>query len=136
MGGRFISALVVVFGAAVAIGVLAARNQTPSAVAVAPTPLSSPVPTPAPNQVEILPDPANSSTGLYQPALLNVHVGQTVTWVNLDDKAHTAVADSGAFTTPVIGPNETATWVPKKTGTYVYGDYLHPEMHGTIVVTP
>jgi plastocyanin len=83
-----------------------------------------------------LPDSSNSSSSIYLPGILTVHVGQTVTWVNLDDKAHTALADNGAFTTPIIGPHESATWAAKQAGTFSYGDYLHPEMHGTIVVAP
>jgi plastocyanin len=136
MGQRFIVSVIVVFGAAAIIGVVAARNQPSPAAAVVPTPLPTPLPTPAPHSVDILPDPSDQSIGMYQPASLTVSVGEKVTWVNLDTKAHTAIADNGAFSTAVIAPGEKASWVPSKPGTYTYSCYIDPDMHGTIVVKP
>ena len=134
MGPRFIVSVVLVFGLAAVIGVVEARNQAAPAVAIVPTAAPTPAPTTAPNAIDILPDPSDSEHGIFKPSTLTIKVGQKVTWLNLDGKAHSAIADNSAFTTSVMLTGETATWTPTKAGTYTYGDYVDPDMHGTIVV--
>jgi len=70
----------------------------------------------------------------FSPVTLTIVSGQTVTFVNRDDDAHTVTATNGSFDSRGLDTN--AVWrhrfgVP---GTYAYFCQLHPFMKGTIVV--
>lgn len=137
MGPRFSLAVVVVFGLAVLIGVIAAKNQSQSSSA-APLPTAAPtsVPTPAPHHIDILPDPSGSAAGIYQPAQYTTTVGSKVTWTNLDVTDHSVTADNGAFNSDVLARGQSFSWTPKKPGVYGYGDFLHSDVTGRLVVKP
>ncbi|MDQ3043551.1 MAG: plastocyanin/azurin family copper-binding protein [Chloroflexota bacterium] len=73
---------------------------------------------------------------VFDPALVEVPAGATVTWVNDTDTSHTvmgrdlAFADSGP-----LEPGESFSQIFTVPGTYVYICGPHPNMTGTIVVT-
>lgn len=71
---------------------------------------------------------------LFQPQMLTVLVGATVTWVNQDSDGHTATSDTGLFDLTLVGSGGTNGWTFTKAGTYYYHCSLHTEMVGTIVV--
>ena len=83
-----------------------------------------------------MPNASGSPEARYDPATITVRVGQRVTWVNTDSIAHTATSDDGTFNTGVLAAGERGSWTPRTSGTYTYGDFLHPDMHGTVVVQP
>jgi plastocyanin len=136
MNARFSAALVFVLAVAVFVGVLAARSQPSTAavptVVVQPTPL----PTPSAFHIDIGPNPTGNPSARYVPSPYTIHVGQRVTWVNVDSVTHTATADKGTFNSGVLSPGQHYSWSPVKAGTYTYSDFVHPEMHGVITVLP
>lgn len=69
----------------------------------------------------------------FEPSIVTVHVGETVTWLNKDIVDHTATSRDGAFdvTTPKGKP---ARWRAAKVGEYAYYCRLHPNMMGVIRV--
>ncbi len=72
---------------------------------------------------------------VFRPGSVTVSVGATVTFLNDDDRAHTATAndfrwDSGIFDT---GQNYQKTF--STAGTYSYFCVIHPDMTGTILVS-
>ena len=71
----------------------------------------------------------------FQPAQLEVHVGDTVEFKNEDIFAHTVTADDGSFDSGLIQPG--ATWKLKvtKTGTIAYHCTPHPNMKAELVVS-
>lgn len=69
----------------------------------------------------------------YSPAAVSIKVGQTVTWINDDDRDHT-VNGGKAFNSGTIGAGESYTHKFTKAGTYAYGCKLHPRMKGTVEV--
>lgn len=136
MDARSSVTLVFALALAVFIGVLAARSQPQTTAAPAPTAAPTRVPTPLPNHVNIEPNPSGNPLAVFAPATLTVAVGQKVTWVNLDTVDHSVIADDGAFNTGVLSPGEQTSWRPRRAGTYSYGDFLHPDLHGVLVVRP
>lgn len=70
----------------------------------------------------------------FAPTRLTISAGQTVTFVNQDDDAHTVTATDGAFDSKGLDTNGTWRHTFAKPGTYTYFCELHPFMKGTIVV--
>ncbi len=71
----------------------------------------------------------------YQPARIEVKVGESVTWTNQDAAPHTVTARDGisfASTTLSQGANFTHTFT--KAGSYDYYCTYHPNMRGTVIV--
>jgi len=71
----------------------------------------------------------------YDPPTLTVKRGDAVTWVNRDPYPHTVTAQ-GAFDSKEIAADGKWTYVARKAGRYDYICTLHPNMKGTLVVTP
>lgn len=75
---------------------------------------------------------------MFNPMVIKVKVGTTVTWTNQDSVHHNVVADtisSDAPNGPLICKGETYSFTFKKVGTYIFHCMPHPYMHGTVVVT-
>jgi plastocyanin len=70
----------------------------------------------------------------FNPKELEVPVGSTVTWTNLDAVAHTATGDAGEFNSGNLDPGQSYSFDFKTPGSYVYNCAYHPGMQGTIVV--
>ncbi len=71
----------------------------------------------------------------FDPADLEVGVGDTVEWVNEDDFDHNVVADSGAdFASDDFGKDGTFEWTAAEPGEVTYECTIHPGMTGTITV--
>lgn len=70
----------------------------------------------------------------FVPAKLSVTVGQSVTFTNDDDDAHTVTAKDGTFDSKGLDSNGVWRHVFTRPGEYVYFCELHPFMKGTIVV--
>lgn len=79
-------------------------------------------------EVQIVDDEADA----FQPGTVTIDVGQSVTWVNLDDDDHTA--SSAGFDTGIIRPGELATVTFSEPGSFVYSCQIHPEMVGRVEV--
>jgi plastocyanin len=70
----------------------------------------------------------------YQPAMLTVDVGETVTWSNTTLMPHTVTAVEGAFDSGTMNGQTSFAFTFSKTGTFLYSCTIHPSMKGTVVV--
>jgi plastocyanin len=70
----------------------------------------------------------------FVPATLTVQAGETVTFINDDDDAHTVTANDGSFDSKGLDTNHSWKHTFAKAGVYKYFCELHPYMKGTIVV--
>jgi amicyanin len=72
----------------------------------------------------------------FEPPVLTMKVGTTVTWVNDDDIPHLVSEKDGKFRSSALDTNETFSQTFKDAGTIEYFCVLHPHMTGKIVVEP
>jgi plastocyanin len=72
----------------------------------------------------------------FTPPSVSVQVGQRVIWRNNDVVAHTATANNGAFNTGLIAPGSQAGVTMNSAGTFGYFCAVHPNMTGTVSVSP
>lgn len=82
----------------------------------------------------------------FQPARLEIKVGEKVTWKNYDLTDHTVTAKAKParpdgqgkprFDSGLMKPGDSFSYRFEKEGTYDYACTIHPSMTGTIVVMP
>ena len=70
----------------------------------------------------------------FRPDKIEIEPGDTVVWVNKDDRDHTVVSDDGAFESGRIRNGKSYEKKFDKPGKYDYGDDLHPRMRGVVIV--
>jgi plastocyanin len=70
----------------------------------------------------------------FTPKTLTVTAGQSVTFVNDDDDAHTVTAVDGSFDSKGLDTGSVWRHAFTKPGSYQYFCELHPFMQGTVVV--
>src|SRR5207245_391610 len=76
-----------------------------------------------------------STAAGYDPATLNVALGDTVTWTNVDTAApHTVTAQNGSFDSGFLAKGATWSFTPAAAGTFAYYCAFHPGMLATLVV--
>ena len=78
---------------------------------------------------------ANAKGFAFDPATVQVKVGQKVTWTNGDSAPHTVTLDGGQCTTAQFQGGASATLVFNVAGSYPFHCQVHPTMKGTIVVS-
>jgi plastocyanin len=71
----------------------------------------------------------------FEKATVTIQAGGKVTWKNMGQTPHTATADDGSFDTATVDPGKLKAETFKQPGTITYHCSIHPQMHGTIVVT-
>jgi polyvinyl alcohol dehydrogenase (cytochrome) len=75
----------------------------------------------------------------YATANVSIPQGGSLTFTNLDVPQHDVLADDGSFTTPLIGPGQSAPVAGVEAlapGAYSFYCSLHRNMTGTLTVTP
>lgn len=70
----------------------------------------------------------------FLPEDLTINIGDTVTWTNDDDGAHTVTADDGQFDSGNMGEGATWSYTFTEAGTYEYKCKYHSSMTGTVIV--
>jgi plastocyanin len=70
----------------------------------------------------------------FRPLVTTVSVGDTVTWKNNDTVSHQVVADSGAFSGPVLKAGESWSFTFTKADGYPYRDKLNEKLRGSVNV--
>lgn len=70
----------------------------------------------------------------YDPARIQVRVGDTIRWTNLDIAPHTASANDLSWDTKELKRNESGEIVVKDGMELAYFCVFHPHMKGEIVV--
>lgn len=74
---------------------------------------------------------------MFNPGVIKVKVGDTVTWTNSDSVHHNVVADNASADAPngpLLANGESYSFKFTKAGTYTYHCAPHPYMHGTVIV--
>jgi plastocyanin len=72
----------------------------------------------------------------FAPAIVHVHAGEEVTFVNSDDETHTVTSDTALFDSGRMDEKARYAHTFAKPGTYAYHCAIHTFMKGTIVVDP
>jgi plastocyanin len=72
----------------------------------------------------------------FQPKELEIAVGTTVTWTNVDDVPHTATSkdDPQTFDSKALDTDEKFSFTFTKPGKYPYYCKVHPHMMGVVTV--
>jgi LPXTG-motif cell wall-anchored protein len=70
----------------------------------------------------------------FSPKSITIDAGDTVTWRNTDDVAHSATAEDGTFDTGTFGEGASRSETFDTAGTFQYICTPHPFMKGTIKV--
>jgi plastocyanin len=100
-----------------------------------PTPPPTPAPSGPPPAAKVtIVEPGNVNDWGYSPSRVVIQAGQTVTFTNSGQIAHTVTAKEGAFDTGLLKNGQSATVKFDKPGSYEYFCVPHPWMTGTIVV--
>jgi len=74
------------------------------------------------------------------PSVVNVNIGDTVTWSNDDTAAHTVTSGTAAdgpdgnFDSSLFMAGTTFSWTADKAGTFPYVCMVHPWMEGAVIV--
>lgn len=72
----------------------------------------------------------------FDPTPLTIPVGTTVVWTNQDTAPHTATSDTkGVFDTGLLQKGQSGKITFNTAGTFTYYCTVHPNMHGTVIVT-
>lgn len=71
----------------------------------------------------------------YEPANVSVKVGDSVTWINADDRDHTVQAVDNSFNSGNLKPGQSFTFVFENPGSFQYECAYHPRMRGTVQVS-
>jgi plastocyanin len=70
----------------------------------------------------------------FNPKLITVKAGDTITWVDHDDIPLTVASQTQAFRSKALDTDDKFSFTFATPGTYPYFCALHPQMTGTIVV--
>ena len=73
----------------------------------------------------------------FNPAILTIKTGTTVTWMNQDEAVYQIASDSGttvAFTSGSLATGKSFLFTFTQPGTYTYHFTYHPSMKCTIIV--
>jgi plastocyanin len=71
----------------------------------------------------------------FMPTPVTIPVGTTVTWTNRDSASHTTTSDSGLWDSGSLSTGKSFSFTFKQAGTFAYHCSIHPNMHGSIVVS-
>jgi len=71
----------------------------------------------------------------YEPAVLTVTAGSTVTWVNQGTTPVTVTSPDGLFDSDTIGPGASFSYTFDTPGSFRYFCVPYPHMKGVVVVT-
>ncbi len=107
-------------------------NTTPEGTptATAPGPDSSPQPTPAVGVTQV---PIENYA--FQPTVIQVQSGTTVTWTNQDRAPHTVTFENGMADSGMLNPGDSFQYTFTYAGTFRYICVYHPGMVATVIVT-
>jgi plastocyanin len=72
---------------------------------------------------------------VFTPAAVTARVGDRIVWDNKDVLQHTATANDKAFDV-MLPPGKSGSIVVTKAGTFDYFCKFHPNMKGSVTVTP
>lgn len=116
-----------------------ATTQPPPPPTTSPTTAPPPPPTTATTSPPTTAAPQPSTITIqnftFNPAVLDVGVGTTVTATNRDSASHTWTADDGSWSSGTLAKDASATHTFTQAGTFTYRCDIHPSMKGTVRVS-
>jgi plastocyanin len=71
----------------------------------------------------------------YNPEMVEITAGSTVTWTNQEVVVHTVTADEGAFDSGDLSKDDSFSFTFDEPGEYTYFCQYHDNMQGTVVVS-
>lgn len=82
-------------------------------------------------------DTVSITSSGFQPTLLTVKAGTTVTWTNSDSAAESVASDTAnLFDSGSLAAGATYQFTFSQTGTFTYHSTTNPALKGTVVVAP
>jgi plastocyanin len=69
----------------------------------------------------------------FEPPLVEIDIGDQITWINLDDEPHTVTGDGG-LSSPRLDRGASYSASFDEPGRYDYVCSIHPTMRGSIIV--
>lgn len=106
-----------------------------SSPSTAPSPATpSPTPGGASSSVSIPVGASALGNNAFAPDDVNVAVGSTVTWMNVDSVSHTSTSDAKGWDSGIVAPGAQFSFTFQSAGTFQYHCAIHPGMVGTVVV--
>jgi len=70
----------------------------------------------------------------FDPDHIDVHVGDTITWINQDLAPHTATADAYDWDTGMLEKGQSKSLLVSEKMTGSYFCRFHPNMKGTVII--
>ena len=70
----------------------------------------------------------------FDPAQIEIAVGDKVVWTNADDRDHTVVAKDNSFKSGNLSKGDKFEQTFSKAGKYSYACSYHPRMKGVVIV--
>jgi plastocyanin len=70
----------------------------------------------------------------FDPAILTITTGSTVTWTNNDTVSHNIAADDGSWGSNSLAKGDTFSYTFTQAGIFSYHCGVHPSMKATITV--
>jgi plastocyanin len=70
----------------------------------------------------------------FNPVMISVPIGTTITWTNKDLIDHTVTSDNGLFDSGILHNNVVYSHMFTTAGTYPYHCNIHPFMTASVVV--
>ncbi len=71
----------------------------------------------------------------FTPDTIEVPVGTTVTWTNMETSPHSAIADEGAFASDTLGDGDSFSFTFEEAGSFTYYCGFHTNMKGAVTVS-
>ncbi len=133
--GLFIGIAVILAAGVIAVAVINSSNKDNNKSKPAPSQNSS---NSTDNSNPVDATAVSIKNYMFDPMVIKVKAGTSVTWTNKDSVQHNVVADtasSDAPKGPLIGKGQTYSFKFNKAGTYSFHCMPHSYMHGTVIVT-
>ncbi len=70
----------------------------------------------------------------FNPATVEISVGDTVMWTNFDSAPHTATGNEGEFDSGTLQTDQSFSFTFEEAGDFDYICTIHPSMEGVVVV--
>jgi plastocyanin len=96
------------------------------------TPAPYPTSTPGPDSETVV----SAVDFGYLPGVVQIHVGQTVAWINAGQEAHDVTGEGDDWHSGQLTPTVAYRHVFGFAGTYPYYCTIHLDMHGVVIVVP
>ena len=73
--------------------------------------------------------------GAFNPDVVEITVGTTVTWTNRDAAPHSVSSHDDVFASTGLVTDETFSYTFEEAGAYTYFSQYNPAAEGTVIVT-